>query len=41
MCLALNQGIYAHKFGEGLNRIEKEWLLDEINDFLDAWRSHY
>jgi hypothetical protein len=39
MCLALNEGIYAHKFGEGLNRIEKEWLLEEINDFLDTWRS--
>ncbi len=39
MCLALNEGIYPHKFGEGLNRIEKEWLLEEINDFLDTWRS--
>ena len=39
MCLALNEGIYPHKFGEGLNRVEKEWLLEEINDFLDTWRS--
>jgi serine/threonine protein kinase len=39
MSLALNQGIYAHKFGEGLKLVEKEWLLEEINDFLDTWRS--
>ncbi len=37
--LCLNQGVYAHKFGAGLSRVEKEWLLAEINDFLDAWRS--
>jgi eukaryotic-like serine/threonine-protein kinase len=41
MELRLNQGIYAHKFGSGLSRPEKEWLLQEINDFLEAWRSQH
>ncbi|TYQ23589.1 serine/threonine protein kinase [Pseudanabaena sp. UWO311] len=41
MELSLNQGIYAHKFGSGLSRPEKEWLLQEINAFLEAWRSHH
>ncbi|MFN5263023.1 MAG: serine/threonine protein kinase [Pseudanabaena sp.] len=39
MELRLNQGIYVHKFGSGLSRPEKEWLLQEINNFLEAWRS--
>lgn len=39
MQLILYQGIYSHKFGAGLNRVEKEWLLQEINDFLEIWRS--
>jgi hypothetical protein len=39
MGLCLHQGIYSHKFGDGLNRIEKEWLMQEINDFLETWRS--
>lgn len=39
MHLSLNQGIYAHKFGVGLSRIEKEWLVQEINAFLNEWRS--
>ncbi|GBO56205.1 serine/threonine kinase [Pseudanabaena sp. lw0831] len=41
MELRLNQGIYAHKFGLGLSRPEKEWLLQQINDFLETWRSHH
>jgi len=41
MELYLNHGIYAHKFGSGLSRPEKEWLLQEINDFLEIWRSHH
>ncbi|PZV16001.1 MAG: serine/threonine protein kinase [Pseudanabaena sp.] len=41
MELRLNQGIYVHKFGSGLSRPEKEWLLLEINDFLETWRSHH
>ncbi len=39
MALCLQQGVYSHKFGDGLNRIEKEWLTQEINDFLETWRS--
>ena len=39
MELCLHQGIYPHKFGSGLSRIEKEWLLQEINDFLEMLRS--
>lgn len=38
MELRLNQGIFAHKFGAGLSRPEKEWLLQELNDFLETWR---
>jgi len=41
MELRLNQGIYAHKFGLGLSRPEKEWLMQEINDFLETWRSRH
>ncbi|PZU97086.1 MAG: serine/threonine protein kinase [Pseudanabaena sp.] len=37
--LCLYQGIYSHKFGSGLSRLEKDWLLQEINDFLRLWRS--
>jgi len=39
MQLCLNQGVYSHKFGSGLSRVEKEWLMQEINDFLEMWRS--
>lgn len=39
MQLCLNQGVYAHKFGSGLSRVEKEWLMQEINGFLETWRS--
>jgi eukaryotic-like serine/threonine-protein kinase len=41
MELRLNQGIYVHKFGLGLSRPEKEWLMQEINDFLETWRSRH
>ena len=41
MELRLNQGIYVHKFGLGLSRPEKEWLTQEINDFLETWRSRH
>ena len=41
MQLCLQQGIYAHKFGSGLTRPEKDWLLQEINDFLNLWRSRH
>ena len=41
MELRLNQGIYVHKFGVGLSRPEKEWLMQEINDFLETWRSRH
>jgi serine/threonine protein kinase len=41
MELRLNHGIYAHKLGSGLSRAEKEWLLQEINDFLETWRSRH
>ena len=41
MELRLNQGVYVHKFGSGLSRPEKEWLLQEINGFLEAWRSRH
>ncbi|PZO36245.1 MAG: serine/threonine protein kinase [Pseudanabaena frigida] len=41
MRLCLNQGVYSHKFGDGLSRVEKEWLLQEINDFLETWRSRH
>jgi serine/threonine protein kinase len=41
MQLCLNQGIYIHKFGSGLTRPEKEWLTQEINDFLNLWRSRH
>ena len=41
MQLSLQQGIYSHKFGSGLTRPEKDWLLQEINDFLDLWRSRH
>ncbi len=41
MELRLNQGIYAHKLGSGLSRPEKEWLLQEINGFLETWRSRH
>lgn len=41
MQLCLNQGIYSHKFGSGLSRVEKEWLLQEMNDFLETWRSQH
>jgi DNA gyrase/topoisomerase IV subunit A len=39
MELRLNQGIYVHKFGLGLSRPEKEWLMQEINDFLEILNS--
>ena len=39
--LCLYQGIYSHKFGARLSRIEKDWLLQEINDFLRLWRSQH
>jgi serine/threonine protein kinase len=39
MELRLNQGVYTHKFGSGLSRAEKEWLVQEINGFLETWRS--
>ncbi|WP_055077370.1 serine/threonine-protein kinase [Pseudanabaena sp. 'Roaring Creek'] len=41
MELRINQGIYTHKFGSGLSRPEKEWLLQEINGFLETWRSRH
>lgn len=41
MELCLYQGVYSHKFGSGLSRVEKEWLLQEINDFLELWRSRH
>ncbi len=41
MQVCLNQGIYSHKFGSGLSRVEKEWLTQEINDFLATWRSRH
>ncbi|BBC23633.1 serine/threonine protein kinase [Pseudanabaena sp. ABRG5-3] len=41
MQLCLNQGVYSHKFGSGLSRVEKEWLMQEINDFLELWRSQH
>ena len=39
MQVCLNQGVYSHKFGSGLSRVEKEWLQQEINNFLDEWRT--
>ena len=39
--LILHRGIYSHLFGYSLSRIEKEWLLQEINDFLESWRSRH
>ncbi|MBD2177306.1 serine/threonine protein kinase [Pseudanabaena sp. FACHB-1998] len=39
MQVCLNQGVYSHKFGSGLSRVEKEWLQQEINEFLDEWRT--
>lgn len=41
MQLSINQGIYNHKFGSGLSRVEKEWLMYEINNFLELWRSQH
>ncbi len=41
MQLCLNQGVYSHKFGSGLSRVEKEWLMQEINDFLEVWQSQH
>jgi eukaryotic-like serine/threonine-protein kinase len=37
--LTLQQGIYPHKFGSSLSQIEKEWLTQEINGFLELLRS--
>ncbi|MDX2256655.1 MAG: serine/threonine-protein kinase [Pseudanabaenaceae cyanobacterium bins.39] len=39
--LILHQGIYSHKFGDGLTDAEKEWLTQEINEFLVLWRSRH
>ncbi|BAY10485.1 hypothetical protein [Calothrix sp. NIES-2098] len=39
--LCLTQGIYSHKFGFGLFRNQQEWLAQEINDFLETWRSKH
>jgi hypothetical protein len=35
----LHQGVYVHKVGYHLSRAEKEWLAQEINDFLEMCRS--
>ena len=39
--LCLYQGVYGHKFGSGLSPVEKNWILQEINDFLRLWRSQH
>ncbi len=36
---ALHQGVYVHKVANHLSRAEKEWLAQEINEFLEILRS--
>lgn len=33
-CIELTEGVRTLVFGEGLTRIEQEWLTDEINNVL-------
>ena len=39
--LWLYQGLYSHQIGKDLTRVERDWLLQEINDFLEIWESRH